>query len=289
MLTLIIPAYNEARVLPRIIPELLSYCKKKSWNIIIINDGSVDNSTDILTKFTENTHLKIIHHKLNRGYGGAIKSGILEASSKYIITLDADGQHFIQDVDKLLNVITENDADMVIGSRKNSKSASKLRALGKFIIRTLAKILMHVPVYDINSGMKIYRTDLAKKYIGLCPDSMAFSDVVALVFINQRHLVLEHPINIRDRLDGQSTIGVHTAFQTFMEIVNIVALFNPLKIFFPISLVCFVIGLTWGSYIVFQGRGVSVGSSLLIIMGVLSFLLGLLAEQVAIIRKNLTK
>jgi len=288
LLTIIIPAYNEAKVLPKVLPELLSYSKIQHWDVIIVDDGSIDESTKILADYADTKNLKVLHHKLNRGYGGAIKTGIFEANSKYIITLDADGQHYIQDVDRLLYYIIENDADMVVGSRKGQKSSSKYRSLGKWIIRSIAKILMHVPIYDLNSGMKIYRTDLAKRYIGLYPNSMAFSDIITLVFINQKHLVLEHPIRIRERLGGKSTIGVQTSFQTIMEIVNILTLFQPLKIFLPISFFCMVPGVVWGLYIFFQGKGVSVGSSLLITMAILSFLLGLIAEQLATIRKSIS-
>ncbi len=175
---------------------------------------------------------------------------------------------------------------MIVGSRKGTKSASIFRGIGKSLIRMIAKILMTVPIHDINSGMKIYRTDLAQKYLSLTPNSMSFSDIITLCFINNRHLVLEEPIQINPRMKGESTISMETAFQTVMEIINIVVLFNPMKIFLPISILTLLITLAWGVPLIVEERGVSVGTLLGFISAILFFFLGLIAEQLSLIRRN---
>ncbi|MBT3385102.1 MAG: glycosyltransferase family 2 protein [Prolixibacteraceae bacterium] len=288
-LSIIIPSYNEEENLKIVLPPLIDYCGKKEWQIIVVNDGSSDNSKAVLQDLQGPEHFKIVQHKLNRGYGGAIKSGIMACGTEYCITVDADGQHQVEDVGKLFECMKANDADMVVGSRRGHKSTSVMRGIGKWIIRRLAKILMTVPIYDINSGMKIYRTKLAQKYIHLTPDTMAFSDTITLVFINNRHLVLEEPITVSDRLQGKSTIGMQTAFQTVMEIINIIILFNPLKIFLPISFTTLLITLGWGIPLLIQGRGISTGTLLGIIAALLFFFLGLIAEQLSLIRRNQVK
>ncbi|MEI6816811.1 MAG: glycosyltransferase family 2 protein [Bacteroidota bacterium] len=286
LLTIVIPAYNEAESLPPLLDELLAFCKPRNWKINLVNDGSKDNSKQVLESYANNELLTVIHHKLNKGYGGAIKRGVIACKTEYLITIDADGQHRLEDVEKLFQAILAKDADMIVGSRKGTKAASLMRGIGKSLIRTIAKILMPVPIHDINSGMKIYRTDLAKKYIQLCPDTMAYSDIITLCFINNRHLVLEEPITVDARLKGESTIGVHTAFQTVMEIINIVVLFNPMKIFLPIALLTFLLTLIWGLPIMLRGIGVSTGTLLGFIASIIFFFLGLIAEQLSQIRRN---
>ena len=175
---------------------------------------------------------------------------------------------------------------MIVGSRKGSKSQTIYRGIGKSIIRRIAKWLMPLNIYDINSGMKIFNTVLAKKYINLCPDSMAFSDIIALTFISQRHLVLEVPIQIKTRKSGKSNASLKTAVDTIIEILNIVVLFNPMKIFLPISIISIASGLVWGIPFVLQGKGVSAGMFLAIITGIIFFLLGLIAEQLSLLRKS---
>lgn len=285
-LTILIPCFNEEGNIPLILPDLISFARANNFKIIIVNDGSTDNSKNELLKFGDIDFLKIINHKLNRGYGAALKSGILDANTEYIITLDADGQHYLEDVMSLFNIIREEDADMVVGSRINEQSPSYIREFGKSLIRLVARMLMHVPVHDINSGMKIYRAELAKKYIKLYPDGMSFSDIIALVFISKRHLVLETPIKIKERIGGKSTISYRTAFETVSEILNMVILFNPLKIFFPLSVFFFFISLLWGIQFIIAGKGLSVASAVLLIISLIVFLLGLLAEQISAIRNS---
>lgn len=284
-LTVIIPAYNEGENLIIILPQLINYCEQQNWKIIIVNDGSTDKSKEVLSNIPVSDSFKIIHHKLNKGYGAAIKTGIANCDTEYCITIDADGQHRIEDIEKMFTVLKSKDADMVVGSRKGIKSASYARGIGKSIIRALAKMLMYVPIHDLNSGMKIYRTKLAQKYIHLTPDTMAYSDIITLVFINNRHLVLEEPILISDRLKGKSTIGMQTAFQTVMEIINILVLFNPMKIFLPISLITLILTLAWGVPLILKGNGVSTGTLLGFISAVIFFVLGLIAEQLSLIRR----
>jgi glycosyltransferase involved in cell wall biosynthesis len=285
-LTIVIPAFNEAESLVVILPSLVESCRQQHWKLIIVNDGSRDTTKDILKPFQDSGLLKVVHHKLNKGYGAAIKSGILAANTEYVITLDADGQHRVEDVSKLLACLQKHNADMVVGSRQGTKSATVTRGVAKSIIRLLAKILMTVPIYDINSGMKIYNTALARKYLHLTPDTMAYSDIITLVFINNRHLVLEEPITIANRMKGKSTIGVQTLFQTVMEIINILVLFNPMKIFLPISILTFIITLFWGVPLILAGRGVSTGTLLGIVSTLIFFFLGLITEQLSQIRRN---
>lgn len=286
-LTIIIPAYNEESSLAQLLPKVISFCDEKSFKLIVVNDGSKDETQKVLEKFSSHSCLTIIRNKLNKGYGGAIKSAVVSTDTPYCITIDADGQHDLNDVEKLYNEIKSSDADMVVGRRNTGGSV--YRNVGRSLIRSVAKLLMPVHIHDLNSGMKIYNTALAKQYLHLCPNTMAYSDVIALVFISQRHLVKEIPITIHPRTAGKSTINTLTAFETVKQIINIVMLFNPLRIFFPLSVLFILASIAWGLPIVIAGRGVSVGAMLGIVTGIFFFFFGLIAEQLSWLRKgNLT-
>ena len=182
--------------------------------------------------------------------------------------------------------IVRCDADMIVGNRNAHGDSSIYRGVGKKLIRWFAKLLLPIRIEDINSGIKIYNAELAKLYIRLCPDHMAYSDIITLVFISQRRLVLEQPVNIKTRMTGASTISTLTAIETVQEILNIVILFNPMRIFFPIALFSCTGALIWGFPILLAGRGVSTGAMLGFMSGLIFFLLGLLAEQLSEIRKG---
>jgi glycosyltransferase involved in cell wall biosynthesis len=284
--TIVIPAYNEGKALPTTTPAVLELCRKHHWKLIIVNDGSTDNTRLILASLSENPRLTVLHHKLNQGYGGALKTGLAAADTDYTITFDADGQHQLVDIPRLLQVMVDQDADLVVGARLRNNQSHWYRELGKWIIRRVAAFLMPMPLHDLNSGFKCYRTDLVQQYLHLCPNSMAFSDVIALIFLNQHHRVIEVPIEVLPRTSGESTINTRTAFETLLEILNLVMLFNPLRIFLPISMICVLVGLLWGIPFIVLGRGVSVGAMLAIVSGLLLFFIGLISEQLSQIRRR---
>jgi len=283
----VVPAFNEEQSLGEFLPEIIRHCTEKGYELVVVNDGSRDGTARILAQNTHSDCLRVVHHKLNRGYGGAIKSGIKAATGQWVITIDADGQHDPSDIDRMLAEAQRTDADMVVGDRTHHADASLYRGIGKRLIRWFARILMPIPIKDINSGMKLYRTDLARRYMGLCPDQMAFSDTIGLVFISQRHLVVELPIDLRPRSKGQSTISTMTALDTVKEILNIVILFNPLRVFVPIALMFITGSMAWAAAIyIINHRGLSTAAMLGFTTGLLFLFLGLLAEQLSYLRKK---
>lgn len=285
-LTIVIPAYNDAQALASFLPDVVQYCQANGCALVVVNDGSTDGTMTLLEQYSSLPFFSCCFHKVNRGYGGAIKTGIKAVQTPYLITMDADGQHRLADVTALYDVMKEHDADMIVGSRmKHTENA--YRKFGKRLIRVIAALLMPINIKDINSGMKMYRTDLAQKYMQLCPDSMAFSDTITLAFIHHRHLVLEEPITVLPRTSGTSTISTKTAFDTVLELFNIVMLFNPMRIFLPPALFFLLFSVIWGTPIVLRGEGVSVGTLLLFVTGIIFFFLGLLAEQLASVRAGL--
>ena len=286
LLTIVSPCFNEARNLEALLPDWLEFCRAHSLRLILVDDGSTDDTQALLRKQASQKKLCVIRHKVNRGYGAAIKSGIKEVLTPYGATMDADGQHDPREVLRLLAGLRSGGPDMVIGRRKYGAPRFLFRSLGKGLIRLLVRYLFSRKFYDLNSGMKVFRADLAKKHMGICPDSMAFSEIFALVFVNNGHLVEEQAVSVGRRRSGSSTIRLRTAFQTVWKIVIIATLFKPAKIFLPLSALLFLAGVGWEIPILLAQRGISVGASLLIILAILFMLLGLIAEQLSVLMKS---
>lgn len=288
ILTIVIPVYNEASVLEKTIQTIVPYATEKGWELIFVDDGSTDHSNQILAQLVTVPPVRVLRHKINRGYGAALKTGISCVQTPYVVTFDADGQHQIQDVERILNFAIQNDSDLVVGNRQGIGNKNLYRALGKWIIWQFACLLMPLKVRDLNSGFKLYKTKLIHKYLTFCPNSMAFSDVITLIFTHQRHIIHEIPISVSLRPAGKSTINTWTAFETLLEILNAIIMLNPLKIFIPLSLLSIIVGVSWGVYLLIRvGRGVSVGSMLAVVSGLIFFMLGLLAHQIANLRLDL--
>ncbi len=287
-LTLVVPAYNEAENIPKVLPEMLEFCNQRQWQVILVNDGSSDETASVLHNFEGKDNLVILNHKVNRGYGAALKTGIRKVNTGYVVTLDADGQHMLGDLDTMWDALHQQDADMVIGNRILDKPKNGYRQAGKWLIRKITGLIMPLHIRDLNSGLKMYRTGLLKRYLQLCPDSMAFSDIITLIFLNQGHRVIEVPVQVLERAGGASKISTLTAFETMLEIINIVMLLKPLRIFLPGSIFCIAVGILWGIPFIALGHGVSVGSMLAIVTGLILFMVGLIAEQLSLIRKEIT-
>ncbi len=285
-LSIIIPAYNEAENLGHFLPEWAQYASRSGYQLIIINDGSSDGTAAVLEKYRSNRSLRIIDHKVRRGYGGAIKSGIKRAETEFAVTFDADGQHQPPAIDQLIKAMKESGADMVIGQRSNLSEGGLYRSLGRNLIRWVAGLLLPVKIRDLNSGLKLFRVDPAKKYIRICPDSMAFSDVITLAFISQGDLVRETPIVINQRRGGDSKITTYTALETLWSIINITLLFKPMGVFLPLAVAFFILGFLWAIPFALQGRGVSVFAALLFLAGLFMFFFGMIAEQLSILIKS---
>lgn len=284
-LTIVVPVLNEADALRRDLGDWLRWCGDRGCRLIVVDDGSTDSTPEVLSGYLDDEHLRVFRHQKNRGYGGAIKTGILHAETSFVGTMDADGQHSIADLGKLVALSLAHEADLVIGSRPRRGGSGIYRNMGKALIRLIAKMLFGVTVQDLNSGMKVYRTRLAQRLVPYCPDTMAFSDVIALTHLNLGYRVLEAPIEIRDRRSGKSTINTLTAVDTILEILNVLMWYRPLKFFVPLSAVLAVGGLLWAVPFLLMGRGLSNVSLLLAVGAMMVGVLGLLAEQMASMRR----
>lgn len=285
-LTVVIPVFNEGENLPLIIENIISFCQDNSYDLIFVNDGSSDNSREIIEPYCKGS-VRIINHQLNKGYGAAIKSGFKATKTKYVVTADADGQHNFKDIDNLFKKIIETDADLIVGKRGNSVD-TLFRYFGKWLILTVAKLLMPLSLTDINSGMKIYKTNLAVKYMTICPNNFSFN-ILPLIFINQKNLVLEEIIYIEKRQYGESKVKNTAGFDIIFEIIYVISLFNPMRLFLPISIFLFIFGVFWSLRFLLNNEGFSTGSVLILITSLLVFILGVLAEQISQIRKEINK
>lgn len=284
-LTIVVPIYNEEACLVALLEKLIPLCEAENWELILVNDGSQDRSAFYLAAAENPPRVRIVQHKVNRGYGGALKSGIAAAQTPYVITIDGDGQHDEQEIAQFLEAAIIENADLVVGDRMGVGSGW-YRSMGKWLIRRFTKFLMPLHIRDLNSGFKLYRRELVQKYLYLCPDSMAFSDVITLIFINRRDRVIERPIKVSSRQAGHSTITSLTAIQTLHEILLITVLFNPGRVFYSLSFLSILMGIVWGVPLVMLGRGVSVGAMLAMVSGLLFFAVGLIATQLSAIRMS---
>ncbi|MGF7119161.1 glycosyltransferase family 2 protein [Methanobacterium oryzae] len=150
----VIPAYNESKTIKSVIEEL----KDRNLNMIIIDDGSQDETYGIAKNSIYNTNGSIYRHVLNRGLGAALKTGIdaaLANNADIIVTFDADGQHDPNDILNVCKPIIEGKVDVVIGKRDFEEMPIS-KKYGNQIMNTLTRIFYGIHVNDSQSGLRAF-------------------------------------------------------------------------------------------------------------------------------------
>ena len=209
---LIIPAYNEQENILNTYNTIIDYNKKNGtdYDVIVINDGSTDNTAKILE---ENSipHIDLIH---NLGIGGAVQTGYKYAyNNDYDIAVqfDGDGQHDINYVKDIIKPIIDNKCDMCIGSRFISKEtkgfkSTPARRVGISIISFNIKLKTKKKIYDTTSGFRAINRDIIKLFADYY--STEYPEPISTVrVINHGYKVLEIPVVMRERQGGTSSIG----------------------------------------------------------------------------------
>ncbi len=282
-LTVVIPVYNEAAGIDSVLESVLQQAEERDWEVIVVDDGSTDASAEKVARRADGKRLKLVTHPYNRGYGAALKTGIRQASAPIVATMDSDGQHDPAELARLVPLADR--FDLVVGRRDKLIHSKLWRMPGKWLLGQLANYLAGRKIPDLNSGMRLFRRDIVRRYLHLCPDGFSFSTTTTMVFFRRGYSVAYEPIRIHQRVqESKSTVSVTTGFETVLLIIRLASLFRPLSIFIPASLFFLLLGSLWGIPYVVLARGVSVGSLLLLLTGLLMFFFGLLADQVAQLR-----
>lgn len=283
-LTVIIPAYNEEAGISDTLALLKPFVEKNGWKVIVINDGSTDNTKDSLNA---NSFVKVITHKVNRGYGASLKSGLSGASTELVAFYDADGQHRPEELEKLWNAW--NEQDMIVGQRVKGSHFSISRAPGKWILGKTANFLAGRKIPDLNSGLRIVKRDIIMKYLQLFPDGFSFSTTSTIAFLSDKKLVEYLPITTSKRKGKSSVNQVKDGFNTALLIVRLIVLFNPLKVFLPVSfsliLISVIYEILWG-YIYSPHLRMLPGALLTFLTGIIIFFFALIMDQISQIRRN---
>jgi glycosyltransferase involved in cell wall biosynthesis len=283
--SIVIPIYNEGKALSATLEKLLAIANGLDWEIIAVNDGSTDNSHEILARFDK---LTIIDHPFNKGYGAALKSGIRRAAAEIVVTFDADGQHNPADIPSLLQAIRQS--DMVAGQRTKNSANDWIRRPGKFILGKVANVLAETKIPDLNCGLRAFKKDIILGMLDILPDGFSFSTTSTIAFFKLGLTVTYIPITTSQRVGKSSVKQVKHGPQILLLILRLITLFSPLRIFLNVASAFFVIGIAYQiEEIVRRGLHIVNGAVLMIIAAILIFLFGLIADQISGLRLTLIR
>ncbi len=274
--SIVIPAYNEAASIARVVSELAATAP---WHqIIVVDDGSIDGTGAIAAA----AGARVVRHPYNKGNGAAVKSGIRVASGEYILIIDADGQHPPAEAVRLVDRLGEY--DLVIGARAPATQANLARRAGNHLLNRLAGYLAEHHIPDLTSGFRAARASYLREFIHLLPNKFSTPTTTTLAFLKAGYSVGFEPIEAARR-SGESKIRLmRDGVRFFLIILKVVTIFSPLRIFLPISLASFALGAGYAAWTIATQSHVTNSSVLLIMLAVIVFLVGLVSEQIAALR-----
>lgn len=204
---IIIPAYNEEKNLPKLTEKLEKMYPQ--YDYVVVNDGSEDHTKELCRK----EGISVINLPVNLGIGGAVQTGYKYGSENgydIAVQIDGDGQHDIAYLDKLLEPLRNNSADVVIGSRfirKEGFQSSRLRRTGIVFLSRLIRLLTGVRVYDVTSGFRAVNRRFVEIYARDYPSDYPEPEAIVSAIMKGGR-VLEVPVVMKERESGTSSINL---------------------------------------------------------------------------------
>ena len=274
--SIVIPAYNEGASIGPLVSELRA---SADWHeVIVVDDGSSDDTGAKATA----AGACVIRHPYNKGNGAAVKTAVRHATGRFVLIVDADGQHCPSDAARLVAHL--DTYDLVVGARSGATQASLARRAGNALLNWVASYLTEQNIPDLTSGFRAARRECLVEFLHLLPNGFSTPTTTTLAFMKAGYSVRFEPIDAAER-HGPSKIKLGSdGLQFLLILLKVITIFSPLRIFLPLSATAFAIGAGYGVWTIATQSHVTNSSVLLILLSVVIFLTGLVSEQISSLR-----
>jgi len=237
-----IPAFNEEKNIAVVITQL----KKIVDKIIVCNDGS----TDLTSKIAEELGVIVINHEKNLGYGAAIRSIFLKSKDldgDILVTFDADGQHRVDDINKVINPIINGKSDLVIGSRfldESEKEVPQYRKVGIKVITKITNATIKKQLTDSQSGFRAYSKKVVNE-LNPSESGMGISTEILIKASAKNFRISEVPIKITYFGDTSTHNPITHGSSVILSTIKFTSIEHPLKFYGIPSIIFFIVGISF--------------------------------------------
>ncbi len=239
-MTFIIPAFNEQGAIENTIVRLRDMLNNIgiSHEIIVVDDGSDDDTAQIAMS----TGVKVIQHPVNSGYGSSLKTGIKNCEHEWCAIVDADGTYPIESFPELLKYVPT--FDMIVGARTGRHFwGSRRKMLGRWFQLKLAAYVIGTHVPDVNSGMRIFRKDLALEHFHRISSGYSFTTTLTLAVLLGGNFVKYVPIDYHMRTGKSKVRMIKDTLRMLQVLSRAIMRYNPLKLYLPLCILSLLSGL----------------------------------------------
>jgi glycosyltransferase involved in cell wall biosynthesis len=273
--SIILPARNEAARLRTLLPEIRMQMPEAE--LIVVNDGSDDDTLAVCAEYP----VRVVSHPYPKGNGAAVKSGARAAHGDLLIFMDADGQHKPEDIPALLEKFSEG-YDMVVGARQSGSHAGAHRAVANDLFSRFATWMVQQTVEDLTSGFRVVKAKKFRRFLYLLPNGFSYPTTITMSYFRAGYSVAYLPIHTPRRSTGNSHIRpVRDGMRFLLIIIRVGTLYSPQKLFLPISAGFFMTGVGYYLYTYLSFNRFTNMSALLFISAILTFLIGIVSEQIS--------
>jgi glycosyltransferase involved in cell wall biosynthesis len=273
VLSIILPARNEAAALAELLPRLRA--AQPAAEVIVSDDGSADDTAALCARHG----VKRVGTPYSMGNGAAIKRGARAARGDVLVFMDADGQHDPADIARLLAKLDEG-YDMVVGARGWGDQAGVGRGVANTFYNWLASKMTGHPVADLTSGFRAARADRFREFIHLLPNGFSYPTTSTMAFFRSAYPVAYVPIRAAERVGRSHIKPLRDGLRFLLIIFKIATLYAPLKLFAPTAVAFFALGWAYWAYTFLSFHRLSLISAALWSAAVIIFLIGLVSEQI---------
>jgi glycosyltransferase involved in cell wall biosynthesis len=277
--SVIIPARNESQSIGRVVHGVLEHVPDAE--VIVIDDASTDDTPEQAAR----AGALVVRRPYNIGNGAGVKTGVRHATGDVVVVIDADGQHNPAEIPHLLQYM--DSYDMVIGTRDRAGQQNAMRWLGNSLLNWLGSYVAGMPMEDLTSGFRAMRRSIMLEFVALLPNQFSWPTTSAMAFAKAGYHIRFEPVGVRPRAAGRSSQKLIKNFFKFLMIIfKIVSLFSPVRVYTPVAITMFILGLISFGLGFFLGpepfRLKIPGSAVVLFTGsLIVFMFGLLAEQIA--------
>lgn len=281
MISVVIPAYNEADNLAALLPKVMENLEStgRPWSVLVVDDGSTDDTAGVVSALAAaHPGISVLQHRRNLGKAAALNHGfgqVLDTGAEVVVMMDADGQDDPAELGGLLAAL--DDADLVTGARLLRRDRFVKRTTSKLYNWTTGK-LSGAPGRDFNSGFKVMKADVARDTVPLMYGEM--HRYLTVIAHQAGHRVTEVPVTHHPRMSGVSKYGPARFWRGFSDLLTVRFLMSyenrPSHLFGGVGALTFLAGvLVLGYLTVVKLTGEPIGQRPLLLAGVLLTLVGL--------------
>ncbi|WP_159940546.1 MULTISPECIES: glycosyltransferase family 2 protein [unclassified Nocardiopsis] len=245
--TIVLPCYNEE---DHVLDEVKRICAAMdgsdyTYELLAVDDASTD---DTLARLRDaeglHPHMRVIAFGHNGGSGTVRRIGSQRARGEFVVWTDADMSYPNERIPELVAMLDADPGiDQVVGARTQEMGSHKaLRVPAKWVIRKIAERLTNTRIPDLNSGLRVFRRDVARPYLRLLPPGFSCVTTITLAFLSNQHPVRYVPIEYAKRAGKSKFHFVSDAYRYILQVLRMVMYFNPLKVLMPPALVLLGLG-----------------------------------------------